>query len=91
MLIAPGMWPGSYWRAAGRESMSMTPLIGGMSTSGRSAVELDQLAVPAVLGLHCRRIGGQRISRPGEKLRRTQSGQNRREQRKTFCFHDDLL
>jgi hypothetical protein len=32
MLIAPGMWPGSYWRAAGRESMMTTPFFGGMLT-----------------------------------------------------------
>jgi hypothetical protein len=35
MLIAPGMWPGSYWRAAGRESMITTPFFGGMLTFWR--------------------------------------------------------
>ncbi len=35
MLIAPGMCPGSYWRAAGRESMIMTPFFGGMLTFWR--------------------------------------------------------
>jgi hypothetical protein len=29
------MWPGSYWRAAGRESMITTPFFGGMLTFWR--------------------------------------------------------